>query len=50
MINQILEKNVLIMGSDLNISIGTRLLNNESMIAQDYENPSAGLLGPHGNA
>ena len=50
MINQISEKNILIMGADLNASIGTRLLNDKSMNARDCKDPSADLLGPHGNA
>jgi len=49
MINQIMEKNVLIMWLDLNTLIRTRLSYNKSMKARDCEYPSAGLLGPHGN-
>ena len=44
MLNEITKSNILIMGADLNASIGTR-----SNDATNNKDPSASLLGPHGN-
>ena len=44
MLNKIPKTNILIMGADLNASIRTRTND-----ANNNEDPSVGLLGPHGN-
>jgi len=44
MLNEIPKSNILIMGADLNASIGTRTND-----ASNNKDPSVGLLGPHSN-